>query len=154
MHAQVTLTHDVKLEPKMGKRRRGRPRKTWRQTFRGDLDEMGITFGAVQPKPPTSASAAVESSSPDASAGVQGTRRNQRSKPIYCRRRRRAGLFWSAAAARRGAAFGGGGASNWPASAARRGVTVKLSAPELNSSYFQQPYYTVCLCVFVCNENE
>ena len=36
----------------------------------------------------------------------------------------------------------------------RRGVTVKLSAPELNSSYFQQPYYTVCLCVFVCNENE
>ena len=82
------------------------------------------------------------------------TTHGQRSKPIYCRRRRRAGLFWSAAAARRGAAFGGGGASNWPASAARRGVTVKLSAPELNSSYFQQPYYTVCLCVFVCNENE
>jgi len=62
-------------------------------------------------------------------------------------------FFWPAAAARRGAAFGGGGVTVWPAS--RRGVTVKLSAPELYSSYFSSHIILYAIgCLFVTKINK
>jgi len=37
----------IEWEPDGGKRRRGRPRKTWRQTFREDLQEMRVSWSGV-----------------------------------------------------------------------------------------------------------
>ena len=38
----------VQWEPDGGRRRRGRPRKTWRQTFREDLQEMRVGWSGVR----------------------------------------------------------------------------------------------------------
>ena len=41
--AKVAMT----WTPRMGRRKKGRPKKTWRQTFREDLDEMGMAWNSA-----------------------------------------------------------------------------------------------------------
>ena len=38
----------INWRPQGGKRRRGRPRKSWQGTFREDLDDMGIVWEDVR----------------------------------------------------------------------------------------------------------
>ena len=38
----------INWRPQGGKRRRGRPRKSWQSTFREDLDDMGIDWEDVR----------------------------------------------------------------------------------------------------------
>ena len=39
---------DIQWEPEGGRRRRGRPSKTWRQTFQEDLQEMRVSWSGVR----------------------------------------------------------------------------------------------------------
>jgi len=38
----------MQWEPDEGRRRRGRPKQTWRQTFREDLQEMRVSWSGVR----------------------------------------------------------------------------------------------------------
>lgn len=38
----------IKWIPKKGKRKQGRPRKTWRATFKEDLENMNVTWDSVE----------------------------------------------------------------------------------------------------------
>jgi len=51
--------------PDGGKRRRGRPSKTWRQTFQEDLQAMRVSWSAVHRV------ASEKASSPNAAVGVK-----------------------------------------------------------------------------------
>ncbi len=56
--------------PEDGRRKRGRPKKTWRSTFKEDLEEMGVSWHGAAGSPVTVMDGGF--SSPDAPRGTGG----------------------------------------------------------------------------------